>query len=255
MLMYHSIGGPMPDRLSELSVPAPRLREHLDALRSAGYRLLGLDAALAARAAGERVVALTFDDGYPDFLHAALPILEEHDAGATLYVPTRHLGGRTTWLPDADLPLLDAEEVAAIARRPGIEVGSHAARHVPLDVLPAGDLMTEVAESAAVLGELVDGPVAGFCYPHGYHAPAVRSAVRAAGFTHACAIGHRVSPPGEDPWALSRLLAGPQHDAAALLDLVEQRVVPGGAAFRAVAGPPWRWTRRVVHRTTGRWWT
>lgn len=255
VLMYHSIGGPMPERLADLSVPAERLREQATALLDSGHRLLGLDAALAARARGERVAALTFDDGYPDFLHTALPLLEELGAGATLYVPTRHLGGTTTWLPDADLPLMDAEQVAAVATRPGIEVGSHAARHVPLDVLPARDLVSEVVESADAIADIVGRAPSGFCYPHGYHSAPVRRAVREAGFGHACAIGHRVSPPEEDPWAISRVLVAPHHDAEALLDLVEGRVVPGGRAFRAVATPPWRWTRRVVLRATGRSWT
>ena len=226
ILMYHSIGGPMPERLAELSVAPARLREHLDTLLGAGYRLLGLDAARAAHARGEAVVALTFDDGYPDFLEAALPVLEEVGAGATLYVPTRHLGGTTTWLPDARLPLMDEDAVVAASRRPGIEIGSHAARHVPLDVLRRRDLQEEVAESAAVLLDLLGAPATGFCYPHGYHSAPVRRAVRAAGFTHACAIGHRVSPAGEDAYALSRLLAAAADDGATLLARVEGRTVP-----------------------------
>ena len=98
-LMYHSvsaIAGPMRD----LAVPPGRLAEHLDALSDDGYRLVGLSEALDLLDAGseDRLLALTFDDGYRDFLDAGVPALEKAGARATLYASVGHLGGSAGWL-------------------------------------------------------------------------------------------------------------------------------------------------------------
>ncbi|MTB82846.1 polysaccharide deacetylase family protein [Nocardioides sp. zg-578] len=256
VLMYHAVGSAMPPRLAELSVPPALLAEQLAALAGAGYELLGLTDALAARGSGRRVVGLTFDDGYRDFLDAAVPVLADLRAGATLYVPSRNIGGTADWLPGsgADLPLLDARGIAVVAQL-GLEVGSHGAVHVPMDVLPRPVAAAQLGESKAVLEQVVGRPVVSFCYPHGYASPVLRRQVHASGYDNACVIGHRVSPPGEDPTAVSRLLVGPQHDPAAVLDLVAGRgprsIVP---ALKRAATPAWRATRRTA-RLAGATWT
>ena len=255
VLMYHSVGGPVPDRLRELSVPADRLDEQLGALVVAGYALLGLTEALARHARGEQVVALTFDDGYTDFLDDGAPVLARHGACSTLYVPSRHLGGHATWLPDGGhLAILDTGAVREVADL-GHEVGSHGAVHVPLDVLPSALAGAQLRESRRVLEDAVERRVESFCYPHGYHSRRLRELVRRAGYRNACAIGHRTSPPGEDPWAVSRLLVGPDHDARAVLDLVRGDGPHGPApALKRLATPAWRATRRTA-LATGRTWT
>lgn len=256
VLMYHSVGGPLPARLRELSVPAERLDEQLGSLAATGHAIVGLTEALERHARGERVVALTFDDGYTDFLDQAVPVLARHGARSTLYVPSRHLGGHATWLPDGGhLEILDAAGVAEVATL-GHEVGSHGAVHVPLDVLPRALAAAQLRESRHVLEDAVGGPVLSFCYPHGYHARPLREQVRRAGYRNACAIGHRTSPPGEDPWSVSRLLVGPDHDGAAVLDLVRGGRPRGPApVFKRLATPAWRATRRTVLTTRGKTWT
>src|SRR4051794_16820251 len=98
-LMYHSVsavGGPMRD----LAVPRRRLAEQLGALTAAGYRLVGLTEGLELLDAGctDRLLAVTFDDGYRDFLTEGVPVLAQAGAGATLYASVGHLGERAGWL-------------------------------------------------------------------------------------------------------------------------------------------------------------
>src|SRR5690242_21615454 len=100
--MYHSVsavGGPMRD----LAVPPALLREQLQALAEAGYRLVGLTEALDLLAAGStaKLIAVTFDDGYRDFLTEGVPVLKETGAGATLYASVGHLGGTAGWLGES----------------------------------------------------------------------------------------------------------------------------------------------------------
>lgn len=256
VLMYHAVGTPMPGALADLSVPPGLLAEQLAALAEAGYALLGLTDALAAHTAGRLAVALTFDDGYADFAEHAVGLLAAATASATLYVPSRDLGGTASWLSGgADrLPLLGPRDLVDVASA-GIEVGSHGAVHVPMDVLRPATAAAHLAESRDRLEDVVQRRVDAFCYPHGYHARRLRRQVAAAGYAHACAIGHRLHAPDEDPMAISRLHVRPDHDPATLLDLVTGG--PRGLApiAKRAATPAWRLARRTALRTTGATWT
>lgn len=90
----------------------------LTRLRSLGFEILSLDAALVrlkAGADGEKPFAvLTFDDGYKDTLEHALPVLEKHEAPFTLYV--------TTGFADRSARLWWVELEAAIGALPMIDV-------------------------------------------------------------------------------------------------------------------------------------
>lgn len=253
VLMYHAVGSPMPSALTDLTVDPSLLTEHLAALTDDGWALLGLTEALAAHAAGRRVVGLTFDDGYRDF-EGAVPVLAAAGARATLYVPTRAIGHTASWLPGAagELPLLDVAGLVAVADA-GVEVGSHGAVHVPMDVLPGAEAGRHLTESRRVLADLVGQPVASFCYPHGYHSAALRRRVAAAGYANACAIGHRLDR-GDDALAVQRLMATPDHTGADLQRLVADGSSPWRPALKRAATPAWRLARRTAART-GRTWT
>ncbi|MFF9405728.1 polysaccharide deacetylase family protein [Streptomyces anandii] len=214
--MYHSVGDCSEDPY-RITVTPERLGRQLAWLRRRGLRGVPVRELLAARArgGGGDLVGLTFDDGYADFLTAALPQLRRHGCGATLFVLAGRLGGDNSWDPlGPRKPLLTAEGVRRAAAE-GVEIGSHGLTHV--DLTRSGDLVlkTEAAESRALLEELTGGPVDGFCYPYGAVDARAVTAVREAGYAYACAID-----PGAlaGPHALPRLHVG-QNDTAWRLEL------------------------------------
>jgi peptidoglycan/xylan/chitin deacetylase (PgdA/CDA1 family) len=253
-LMYHSvsaIGGP----LSDLAVPPKRLAEHLDALTAAGYRLVGLSAALDLLAAGstDRLVAVTFDDGYRNFLTEGVPTLAAAGATATLYASVGHLGERADWLgrwsPDFGR-MLTWDELAEVAAA-GVEIGNHSLIHHPLDVLPPDELRAEVGRSHDELEQRLGVRVRSFAYPHGYHGRRVRDVVEAAGHDNATEVGRRLHTPRERRFAVPRLQPTPRHTGADLVELVGgggPRVVP---QLKRLAQPGWR-LARVAARRAGR---
>lgn len=90
VLAYHRVTeeqGP-PGLVSAHPAQFARQATHL----CAKANVVGLDAVLAARrneaVLPPRAVLITFDDGYEDFAEQAWPILREHGAPATLFVPT-----------------------------------------------------------------------------------------------------------------------------------------------------------------------
>jgi peptidoglycan/xylan/chitin deacetylase (PgdA/CDA1 family) len=84
------------------------------------FRFVSLGEALeilAGRTRAKRdVCALTFDDGYADFLEHAIPLLRKHGAPATLYVPTGFVGTGVPLLHDRLYQVL--RRASAVRLRP-----------------------------------------------------------------------------------------------------------------------------------------
>jgi peptidoglycan/xylan/chitin deacetylase (PgdA/CDA1 family) len=248
-LMYHSVSavaGPMRD----LAVPPDRLAEQLGALTAAGYRLTGLSEALDLLDAGstEKLLAVTFDDGYRDFLTAGVPALQQAGAGATLYASVGHLGAQARWLgrwaPDFG-PMLTWRELAEVAAT-GVEIGNHGLLHHPLDVLPADQLRREVMRSHDELEQRLQLKVRSFAYPHGYHSRRVRGVVAGTGHDNATEVGRRLHTPADRRFAVPRLQPTPDLAGADLVALVGSTRTGLVPRLKQVAQPGWRTVRRLA---------
>ncbi|GAA5037295.1 peptidoglycan/xylan/chitin deacetylase (PgdA/CDA1 family) [Thermocatellispora tengchongensis] len=215
VLMYHSVDSCAADPL-RVTVSPRRFARQMRWLAAQGWRGVSVRELHAAHAAGEArgLVGLTFDDGYADFVSRALPVLLAHGFTATVYVVAGRLGGHNAWDPGGPRKaLLDARQVRQVAAA-GMEIGSHTLGHVSLPGLDAAALGHELTRSREVLGELIGTQVTGFAYPYGHAGPREVAAVRAAGYSHACAI--RPSAPGG--WhALPRTYVGERDGPARLL--------------------------------------
>jgi peptidoglycan/xylan/chitin deacetylase (PgdA/CDA1 family) len=256
VLMYHSLS-----RGSGVwrnpRVAAARLADQLELFRSLGYELAGLTEALAFRARdpSRAVVALTFDDGYRDFLDAALPVLDAVGARATLYIPTMYIGSAAYWLgaEARSLPrLLSWPELQECVDAGCVEIGSHSHSHSHLDTLSVDALGAEVVRSKLLLEDGLQVPVSSFCYPHGYHSRAVREAVRGADYDNACEVGRHLRA-ARHRWSISRLAVEPSHAPSRVArDMASGGPIVLPGAKRALQ-PAWRTVRRCCSRA--RWST
>jgi len=190
VFMYHSISPSTEPDPHRLRVHPSRLDRHLRLLSRLGLRGVSLGELLRAQEQGRArgLVGLTFDDGYADFLDHAVPVLERHGMTGTLYVVAGRLGGANDWDDGPRLPIMDADQVRAVAAA-GHEVGSHTMTHPRLAGADPADLAREVVESRRVLSAVLQAEVPGFCYPYGSYDDAAAEAVRAAGYDHACVTG------------------------------------------------------------------
>ena len=200
VLMYHSISQPAGEN-DALCTSPERFEAQMLHLERHNLRGVSMRELSRARTAGDArgLVGLTFDDGYTDFLSTAVPTLEALGFSATVFVVAGMLGEENTWEhrggPTQRLRLLEADGVREVSER-GMEVGSHTVTHPRLSGLHPEVLAREVVDSRRMLGEVLNGPVEGFCYPYGdLDGPAVRAA-RGAGYAYAVATKKQVE------WAL-----------------------------------------------------
>ena len=101
ILMYHRVSNVEVDPWSMCVSPA-HFAEHLQCL-SAHFNVLPLQefvAALRHDKLPPRAVAITFDDGYADNFHQALPLLEKYALPATFFIATGEISHRQ---PDSAL--------------------------------------------------------------------------------------------------------------------------------------------------------
>ena len=204
VLTYHAIGeGPPP-----LHIAPRRLADDLDHLARAEFEAVPLGRAIASLAASNdvtplppRAFALTFDDGYRDFVTDALPILERRGLPSTLFVTAAEDRSR---LPGGlRRPLVALEELAEIAGR-GVEVGGHGLDHVDLTALDDTTLDDDLERCREILGHHSGRPVTSFAYPYGHHDARVRAAVGRC-FEAACTTRLAEVRPADDPLAVPRV--------------------------------------------------
>jgi peptidoglycan/xylan/chitin deacetylase (PgdA/CDA1 family) len=192
ILMYHAIARVAEDP-NRICVSPRRFEAQMVHLKRRG--LQGVSVRELLRASGtmraRKLVGITFDDGYENFLYDAVPILKRHGFSATVFVVGGMLGAENTWDEGPRMRLLEAEGVREAAKR-GMEVASHGMSHIRLAGLPAARLEEEVIESRRVLSELLDETVEGFCYPYGSLDGAAARGARRAGYSYACACWTRV---------------------------------------------------------------
>jgi peptidoglycan/xylan/chitin deacetylase (PgdA/CDA1 family) len=199
ILTYHSL-----DRSgSVISVRPEVFRRHMEMLQENGIPVVPLVRIRESPGA----VALTFDDGFRNFLEHAMPVLETHRFPATVFVVSGHCGRRNDWAGQArDTPQLDLmswSELRAIAGR-SIEIGAHTANHPDLTKLSEAAADRELAGCRAAIEQEAGVPVDSFAYPYG----AVNDAIRRAAqrhFAHACGTRLDFVGPGSDPAELPRL--------------------------------------------------
>ncbi len=205
ILHYHRIS----DDRDSLAVPPEQFRQQMALLRSDGYVVVDLVRAFAQlqqRTLPPRAVAITFDDGYRDVLHNAVPVLEGLGFMATVFVVTGVLDGTCSfpWYRHHQPPVLDWQDVMDLDAASPLTFEAHSVTHPDLRRLTEDAAVREISDCREVLEQRLGRRVTAFCYPVGLFGEREKRLVARAGYDLAvsCEPGMNEAPP--DPWALRR---------------------------------------------------
>lgn len=190
VLMYHSIT-PRNDGAAPFTVSTEIFDRQMRWVHQRGFKGVSMRELFEAsqHALEQRLIGLTFDDGFADFAEFALPILKRYGFTATVFVVAGEMGCDNDWAPEPRKPLMTAAQVHEVAAG-GIEIGSHSLHHVRLTSLTATDLREQLVTSRRILQDISEQDVRGLSYPHGNHDEHVVTAAQAAGFDYCCAVGY-----------------------------------------------------------------
>lgn len=192
VLLYHQIASTTPtEDALRLAVPPETFESQIKFLHGKGYRSVTLDAIAnifpVSSPVKERVVAITFDDGYLNNYMNAFPILQKYGFTATIFFPTAFVGKANLW-DSGSTPLMTWAHARQMADC-GISFQSHSSTHADLISLSDDDALCELVGSKKMIEDELDIPVWHFSYPFGRYDERIKRLVEKAGYRWAWAAG------------------------------------------------------------------
>ena len=232
ILLYHQIADPQNDP-HLLCVSPENFREQIKFLKE-NFRvipLIQLVGEVRSKKLKNKTVAITFDDGYADNLHNALPILEESGVPATIFLTAGYVGSGKLFYWDESVPLptlnmpsgstsqkasmetgrpMTLNEAKTLSKAPLIEIGGHTISHPKLAKIHESDQFKEIAGGKRTIEQILDIPLLSFAYPFGGKDSFDKTTielVKKAGFQYACSNIHERVTNSSDIYALPRFIA------------------------------------------------
>lgn len=182
-----------------------RFRAQMRLFKALGFETCDLDD-LFDKPLPRRPLAITFDDGYENYLVNAVPVLSELDYRATVFLVAHQIGGSNEWdtrRGDAPERLMSLEQIRTAAKQ-GTRFGSHTLDHADLTQVSENEVRQQICGSKALLEELLGYEVGTFCYPYGRKSASVVQVVREAGYRLACSTMGGTNTPDTDRYQLRR---------------------------------------------------
>jgi peptidoglycan/xylan/chitin deacetylase (PgdA/CDA1 family) len=210
VLMYHNIGKPPKSALlKSLYVTPFMFGLQMTYLKKAGFSVVSLDEVLnftSGKSGRDKLVALTFDDGYQDFYENAYPVLKASKFPATVFLVSDLVGTENAWDRDsvkAVKKLMSWETVRKLTRE-GITFGSHTKTHPFLSRLAADKMEEEIFVSKSHIENKLQLPIESICYPYGDYNGNVIETAKRAGYKIALTVNRGLVHPNDDAFEIRR---------------------------------------------------
>jgi len=200
ILLYHRVGA---GTGSSVDLPAAMFEEQMAALAATAHVISLGDAldALKGEADGPRV-AVTFDDGTPDLVDVALPILVQHRIPATWYLATSFIDEQRPFDVGAPLTWSAVRDACSTGF---VSIGSHTHRHRLLDRAPEAEVVDELDRSIGSIGDNIGTAPFDFAYPKALLGSASAQRAVQSRFRSAALAGTRANVAGRtDLYRLAR---------------------------------------------------
>lgn len=155
-------------------------------------------------------VAITFDDALESFAENAVPVLQQLNIPATVFVVTDALGSRPAWgesYYDPEERVMSDEQLLNLPSL--ISVGSHTLTHPNLVALSEEVAAREITESRKKLESLLQRPIATFSFPHGKFSGSTVRQCREAGYERVFTIEPALLSADQPEFVAGRVAADP----------------------------------------------
>ena len=213
ILFYHRVADNYPN---DWTIPTRTFAKQIRWLRRR-YDLVTLSEAQARIASGKNdrpTVCITFDDGYAENVHFALPFLAKYEIPYTYFVSTDFVLTGQPFPHDevAGQPLVpnSPNQLRRLADS-GAEIGAHTRSHSDLgDELSTEELVDQIQGCKFELEEMIGRRVRYFAFPYGQKENLSAEAFRiaaAVGYEGVCSAYGGYNFPGDDPFHLRRFHA------------------------------------------------
>jgi peptidoglycan/xylan/chitin deacetylase (PgdA/CDA1 family) len=137
---------------------------------------------------GTHYIAVTFDDGFRNFIDNALPEMLLRKIPATLFITTGYLGKTPDWIKkpyheNAGELLMSADQLKALPYGM-VKIGSHCVTHPKLTSLNKEQIISELSESKKCLESLLERNITTLAFPYDDYNEEVIGLAREAGYLH-----------------------------------------------------------------------
>jgi peptidoglycan/xylan/chitin deacetylase (PgdA/CDA1 family) len=183
VLLYHAVADCSPAEDPDHLAVSPRAFERQIAALARRRDVVDLGTAVSNHAP-KRHVAVTFDDGFANVLHNAVPILAAFGIRATMFVSSGLLEPREAPAGDSEpLRRLTVDELRELAEH--VDIGSHGHDHIDLSRATRQQVEEDLTRSRDILGEILGEPPEFLAWPFGRSSREAREVAEEVGFTAA----------------------------------------------------------------------
>ncbi|MCI8404208.1 MAG: polysaccharide deacetylase family protein [Clostridia bacterium] len=180
-LMYHSVRSD-PARWDDFTVSVEQLDNDIQYFKDCGYITMTATELATANMAdidGRKILLLTFDDGYSNFYTEIFPVLQKHNAKATMFLVGSYIN-RYGYLTE--------DETYEMAHSGLVEIGNHTngIHQAPVESLHAIytdktgmlDVIADIKSNGEKLKKITGIDVTSISWPYGYYTQELDSAVK-----------------------------------------------------------------------------
>jgi peptidoglycan/xylan/chitin deacetylase (PgdA/CDA1 family) len=201
VLIYHQVGSGLG---RQMEVTVEDFNRQLDWV-TRNRDVVGFDEAVSRwdDPGSDRLVALTFDDGYLDTYTTAFPLLRERGIPFQVYLATESIETGRPLGPPGRADPLTWDQIVDMLSSGLVTIGAHTHRHTDLRNLPRDAVEEELETSDGLIRRRLGLQPSHFAYPWGYWSASAASVVDARYRTAVIAATHR--PGGRlDPYRIHR---------------------------------------------------
>lgn len=185
VILYHKILPTVDD--DDYATSLSEFNKQMKYLNDNGYHTLTAEQYVGildgTETAPDKPILLTFDDGTPDFVANALPVLKSYGMNSVAFIVTDWIGGGYA---------MSAAQLEALADEPSVSLQNHTKTHgqaLWTSSITADQANTEIATANTYLKSITGKDPVLLAYPYGTYNADVQQAAADNGFAYAFKVG------------------------------------------------------------------